>query len=88
VKINTSETVELAGGGGLGHMPTVSIELTLSLLAIAASAGSFAGWRGARPADLLRPRIVPWRFVMLLCFALVFFLLIHLAALVGLAPAR
>jgi hypothetical protein len=36
----------------------------------------FAGWRGARPPDPLRgPRLVPWRFIMLLCAALAVILL-------------
>ena len=44
--------------------------LTLSLLAGALIVGVFAGWRGARPSDFLRPRMVPWRFIMLLAGAL------------------
>ena len=44
------------------------------------------GWRGARPSDFLRPRMVPWRFIMLLAGALVFLLLIHLGTLLGVTP--
>jgi hypothetical protein len=62
----------------------MSMTLTLSLLAAALIVGVFAGWRGAGPSDLLRPRMVPWRFVMLLSGALAFLLLVHLGALLGL----
>ena len=45
----------------------------------------FTGWRGARPPDVARgPRMTPWRFLMLLSGALAFFLLIHVATLLGL----
>ena len=53
--------------------------LTLILLIASIAVGVFSGWRGARPADITRgPRMMPWRFIMLLAAALVFFLLIHL----------
>ncbi len=64
----------------------MSMTLTLSLLAAALIVGGFAGWRGAQPSDFLRPRLVPWRFIMLLAGALVFLLLIHVGALLGIAP--
>ena len=57
--------------------------LTLSLLAGALIVGVFAGWRGARPSDFLRPRMVPWRFIMLLAGALAFLLMIHIGTLLG-----
>ena len=61
----------------------MSLTLTLSLLAAALTICIFAGWRGARPSDFLRPRMVPWRFIMLLAGAMVFLLLVHLGALAG-----
>lgn len=64
----------------------MSMTVTLSLLAAALVVGLLAGWRGARPVDFLRPRLVPWRFVMLLAGALAFLLLVHLGALLGLTP--
>ena len=55
--------------------------LTLILLVASIAIAVFAGWRGARPTDIMRgPRMMPWRFIMLLAAALVFFLLIHLLA--------
>ena len=55
--------------------------LTLILLIASIVVVVFAGWRGARPTDITRgPRMMPWRVIMLLAAALVFFLLIHLMA--------
>lgn len=57
---------------------------TLSLLAACLVAVVFTGWRGARPPDISKgPRMMPWRFLMLLSGALTFFLLIHVATLLG-----
>jgi hypothetical protein len=57
---------------------------TLALLAACLVGLVFTGWRGARPPDLTKgPRMMPWRFLMLLFGALAFFLLIHLATLMG-----
>lgn len=65
----------------------MSMTLTLSLLAGALIVAVFAGWRGARPSDFLKPRMVPWRFIMLLAGALAFLLVIHLGTLLG-VPQR
>jgi hypothetical protein len=54
--------------------------LTLILLAASTALAVFSGWRGARPPDVSKgPRMVPWRFIMLVAGALTFLLLIHLA---------
>ena len=66
----------------------MSMTLTLSLLAVALIVGGFAGWRGARPSDFLKPRMVPWRFIMLLAGAFAFLLLIHLGTLLGVTPRQ
>lgn len=64
----------------------MSMTLTLSLLAGTLIVGVFAGWRGARPSDFLKPRMVPWRFIMLLAGALAFLLIVHLGTLLGVTP--
>jgi hypothetical protein len=64
----------------------MSMTLTLSLLAGALIVAVFAGWRGARASNFLKPRMVPWRFIMLLAGALVFLLAIHLGTLLGVEP--
>ena len=64
----------------------MSMTLTLSLLAGALLVAGFAGWRGARPSDFLKPRMVPWRFIMLLAGALAFLLMVHIGTLMGVTP--
>ncbi len=43
----------------------VTIALTLAFVALTV----FCGWRGARPRDYAKPRMVPWQFLMLLSAA-------------------
>ena len=60
----------------------MSLTLTLILLAASLALLVFAGWRGAQLPNVVKgPRMVPWRFVMLLAGVLAFLLLVHLAAL-------
>lgn len=66
----------------------MSLPVTLALIAALVALAVFAGWRGALPWNPSRGvRMAPWRMIMLLSAAGVFFLLIHLAALMG-APMR
>jgi hypothetical protein len=59
----------------------VTLALTGAVLALAV----FAGWRGARPWDPREGvRMAPWRLIMVLSGAILFVLVIHLAALAGL----
>lgn len=65
--------------------------MTPTLILLAASVGLtvLAGWRGGRPPDLVRgPRMVPWRFLMILAAALVMLLLIHVGTLMGVTRPR
>ncbi len=64
----------------------MSMTLTLALLAGALITAVFCGWRGARPSNFLKPRMVPWRFIMLLAGALAFLLMIHVGTLLGVQP--
>ncbi|WP_447910951.1 hypothetical protein [Brevundimonas bullata] len=62
----------------------MSPSLTLILLVLASAVAVFSGWRGARPPDLFKgPRMIPWRFIMLVAGALAVLLLIHLASVLG-----
>ena len=64
----------------------MSLFLTLVLLGLCILIMGFAGWRGSLPPNPIRgPRLIPWRFLMLLAGALCMLLLIHLASLFGLA---
>lgn len=59
--------------------PRMSLALTAQLLVASLAVMVVAGWRGSRPPDLVRgPRMVPWRFLMLITGALSVYLLIHL----------
>jgi hypothetical protein len=58
---------------------------TLAALAACFAVALICGWRGARPPDLARgPRLIPYRFLMLLAGAAVVLLLIHIRTLAGL----
>ena len=66
----------------------MSLTLTLALLTAALALAVFAGWRGSRPWDLTRDvRMIPWRFIMLLCGVAIMVLAVHLGALMG-VPQR
>ncbi|MBU4434041.1 MAG: hypothetical protein PSX79_11015 [bacterium] len=69
------------------NLTATAISLVL-LLALAV----LCGWRGARPANILKgPRMVPWRPLMMICVVAMMLLTVHLLNLLGLqtgAPAR
>ena len=66
----------------------MTLTVTLSLIVAAAALAVFAGWRGSLPSEPHRGvRMVPWRLIMLLSGTLVFLLLIHVGALLG-VPQR
>ncbi len=64
-------------------------KLTLAVaVGFAALAGLF-GWLGARPIQPMRgPKLVPYRFLMLLCAAAVLYMLVHLLNLAGVTTGR
>ena len=57
---------------------------TLVIGAIAALLTAFFGWRGALPPDFVKgPRLIPYRFLMLLSAATLLMMVVHLANLHG-----
>jgi hypothetical protein len=59
----------------------MNLQLTAGLLALCLAIAAFAGWRGARPPDFRKgPRMIPWRWIMLLSTAAASVFLIHLVA--------
>lgn len=61
----------------------MDLSLTATLAALAAALTVLFGWLGARPAKpLSRPRLVPWRLLMVLAFAATVAMLVHAVALV------
>ena len=66
-----------------------SFPVTLASALVGLALVVLCGWRGARPPDLVRgPRLVPWRFLMVLAAAWVLLMLVHLANLAGVQTGR
>lgn len=62
----------------------MTLTVTLTALFVALAIAVFSGWRGSRPPDLMRgPRMVPYRFVMVLASAVALFMMLHLMTLAG-----
>lgn len=60
---------------------TLPVSLTIAALALALTL--VFGWLGARPVKpLSAPRLVPWRFMMMIAFVAVIAMLVHAVALV------
>jgi hypothetical protein len=58
----------------------------MTLLAMLLSAGlaGFAGWRAARPPDLIRgPRMIPWQPIMVASATALLVFVVHLVNLLG-----
>jgi hypothetical protein len=62
----------------------MNIPVTASLAAVFLALTVFCGWRGARGArPVAAPRLIPWRFLMLLTFTGMVAMLVHLVTLLG-----
>ena len=67
----------------------MDLPLTLAICAGLLALAVFAGWRGARPPNPHRgPRLMPWRFIMLLASAGLLATLVHVVNLLGLTTGR
>ena len=63
----------------------LSLPVTIILVFIAAGITVFCGWMGMQPMDPAKgPRMVPWRFLMLLGFTAAMLMVVHALNLVGL----
>ena len=57
----------------------MTVPVTAALAAVFLILAAFAGWRGARAArPHAEPRLVPWRFLMLVAFTGMVAMLVHL----------
>ena len=62
---------------------------TIAALAISLGLAVLFGWAGARPPNLIKgPRLIPYRFLMLLAGVAVVLLMVHMKALAGLGQGR
>ena len=61
----------------------MTVPVTAALAALCLALTLIFGWRGARASrPLTTPRLVPWRFLMLLAFTGMVAMLVHLVALI------
>ena len=67
----------------------MDLPVTLGLCALFLALGGFCAWRGAAAPNPHRgPRLIPYRFLMLLCGALLLYLAAHLLNLLGVTTGR
>ena len=60
----------------------MTFPITAALTVLCLLITLFCGWRGAQAArPHVEPRLIPWRFLMLLAFTLMVAMLVHLVAL-------
>ena len=65
------------------HAAPMDLTATIAVLAAAAGLFAFGSWRSAQPADPLKPRLIPWRLVIILSGAVGVLMLAHVANLFG-----
>jgi len=74
-------STERTGDPNIIAAMTLSVSLTIAGVAVALTL--LFGWLGARPVKpLSAPRLVPWRFMMMIAFVAVIAMLVHAVALV------
>jgi hypothetical protein len=67
----------------------MSLQSTILVLTLAVAIAVFCGWRGARRWNVMEgPRMIPWRFLMLLAFALALVMAKQVLELSGLRPQK
>ena len=61
----------------------MSLTTTLVILIPAAILFGFGSWKSAQPADPLKPRLIPWRPIMLISGVVALLMLVHLVNTLG-----
>jgi hypothetical protein len=61
---------------------------TSCLLGLSAMLFAVASWRAAKPADPLKPRLAPWRALIIFSGAFSMLLIVHLFNLMGVETGR
>lgn len=63
----------------------LTLPVTVILLIVSALITVFFGWMGARPYNPHKgPRMVPWRFLMMIAFTFCLLMIVHLLTVTGL----
>ena len=67
----------------------MDVEITLGVAFGLVALAVLAGWRGARPPNPMKgPRLIPWRFIMLLSSTGALIFLFQAARMAGFQPIR
>ena len=66
----------------------MDLTTTLVALAVAAALFGYGSWRAAKPADPLKPRLIPWRTVSLIAGVVGLLMLAHVVNLFGVQTGR
>jgi hypothetical protein len=67
----------------------MSLSVTLAVMLLTLGVGALCAWRGAAAPNPHRgPRLVPYRFLMVLCGAIVLYLAAHVLSLLGVTTGR
>ncbi|MGZ8363758.1 MAG: hypothetical protein ACXW3D_07635 [Caulobacteraceae bacterium] len=61
----------------------MDLTVTAALAVFCIAGAAFCAWRGAQPAQIGKPRMMPWRFLMIAFVGLLLFLIVHLVNLAG-----
>ncbi len=61
----------------------MTLPVTLAALAGFVALFAYCSWRAGRPADLLRPRLLPWRTLVLVAGVAALLMAVHLVNLLG-----
>jgi hypothetical protein len=61
----------------------MDLTTTLAVLAVSAALFAYGSWRAAQPADPLKPRMIPWRPVIIITGVLGLLMVVHLVNLAG-----
>jgi len=88
--VKLSETAWLPFlGPACDRASQMDLPLTLTIAGVLLTLALFAGWRGARPPNPHRgPRLMPWRFIMLLAAAGLLAMLVHVVNLLGMTTGQ
>ena len=61
----------------------MDLTATIAIFCVAAALFAFGSWRSAQPADPLKPRLIPWRPVIIVSGVVCVLMLAHVANLFG-----